>query len=96
VATLEERVSFLEGRAMEHSRTIDGIREAVTSLEQRMDRRFEMVDQRFAALEEKIDRRFAAVDQRFGALDQKLTRHFLWLVGIMVAAMAAMIVRVVP
>jgi len=87
VATFDERVSFLEGRVAEHSKMVNGLREAIASLELRMDHRF-------ASLEEKMDRRFVAVDQKLGALDQKLTRHFLWLAGIVVTGVAAMIVKV--
>ncbi|MBI3261873.1 MAG: hypothetical protein HYZ58_01835, partial [Acidobacteria bacterium] len=58
MATLEERVAFLEGRVVEHSGALDGVRGAVVSLEQRLDRRFE-------ALEQRMDRRFEGVEQRF-------------------------------
>jgi hypothetical protein len=65
---------------------INGILEAIVSLEERMDRRFELVDQRFVALEQKMDRRFAAIDQ-------KLSRYFLWLVGILLTTMVAVILK---
>ena len=38
------------------------------ALEQRMDRRFEAMDQRFEALEQRMDRRFEAVNARIDAL----------------------------
>ena len=99
VVPFDERVSFLEGRVAEHSKMVNSIRDVLVSFEQRMDRRFEMVDQRFTGLELKLDQRFATMeqkmDQRFGALDQKFTRYFLWLVGIVITAMAAMIVKAV-
>jgi uncharacterized coiled-coil protein SlyX len=98
VATLEERVAYLEGRMVEHSRTVDGIREALAALEQRMDRRFERVDRRF----EGVDRRFDALDQRIDALDRKLdhrtaalddkmSRQFTWVVGIQVTTLMAIV-----
>ena len=58
------------------------------ALEQRMDRRFEQMDQRFLALESKFD-------GRIDALDAKMSRQFTWLVGIVVTAMASMLVAVV-
>lgn len=58
MATLDERVAYLEGRVEEHARSVDGISEALASLEGRMDRRFEAVDRRFEALEEKMSRQF--------------------------------------
>jgi hypothetical protein len=71
VPTLDERVAYLEGRVEEHARNVDGVREALGSLEGRMDRRFEGVDARFASLEDKMDRRFEAVDVRFAAIDAR-------------------------
>ncbi len=53
---------------------IDGIRQAIVSLEERMDRRFAAIDQRFTAIDERfaaIDRRFAMIDQRFVGIDQR-------------------------
>ena len=85
--TIEERVAFLEGRVGEHSHMIDGIRAALVSLEQRMDRRFEALEQRFTALEDKIDRRFAA-------MDQQIARQFIWVVGVQVTTFAALVAAI--
>jgi uncharacterized coiled-coil protein SlyX len=105
VAGLEERVAFLEGRVVEHSHMLDGIREAIVHLEQRMDRRFELLEQRFASIDQRfsaIDQRFTAVDQRFSAvdrrldnLDAKMSRQFLWLVGIQVTTLVAIVAALV-
>lgn len=35
-----ERLAFLEGRVVEHSRQIDGIREAIDSLDGKVSRQF--------------------------------------------------------
>lgn len=88
---------------------LDGIREAIGSLESRldkrlqafedrMDRRFEQVDGRFAQIEQGMDRRFEQVDQRFQQVDQrmvsldaKVSRQFVWLVGLYVTTLIAMI-----
>ncbi|MBI1874929.1 MAG: hypothetical protein HYZ58_13625 [Acidobacteria bacterium] len=95
MATLEERVAFLEGRVVEHSGALDGVRGAVVSLEQRLDRRFEALEQRmdrrFEDLEQRMDRRFEDVDRRIDGLDTKLSRHFTWLVGIQVTMLVAMV-----
>lgn len=62
----------------EHARNVDGIRDALSSLEGRMDRRFEGVDARFTALEQKMDRRFEALDAnlnaRFALIEGQITR----------------------
>lgn len=84
MATLEERVAFLEGRVVEHSGALDGVRGAVASLEQRMDRRFEQLEQR-------MDRRFEDVDRRLDALDAKMSRQFTWLVGIQATTLVAIV-----
>jgi hypothetical protein len=38
------RLAFLEGTVGEHSHILNGIRDAMTSLEARMDRRFEQIE----------------------------------------------------
>jgi uncharacterized coiled-coil protein SlyX len=95
VATLEERVAFLEGRVVEHSGALDGVRGAIVSLEERIDRRFELLEQRLDRRFEGVDRRLdaldAKIDQRIDALDLKVSRQFTWLVGIQVTTLVAMV-----
>lgn len=106
MATLEERVAFLEGRVVEHSGALDGVRGAIVSLEQRIDRRFELfeqrmdrrfedVDRRLDALDAKIDQRIGELDrrldQRIEAVDMKMSRQFTWLVGIQVTTLVAIV-----
>ena len=54
MAVLEERVSFLEGRIVEQSNVLAGIREAVTSL----DRRVLHLDVKLDALDSKMSTQF--------------------------------------
>jgi len=105
---VDERVAHLEGHVSEQSHALVEIRDAVGSLERRVDARFEAVDRRFEAVDrrfEAVDRRFEAVDRRFDTverrldgLDEKLSRHFVWLVGIqlttLVAIVSALLARV--
>ena len=77
---LDERVAFLEGRVEEHSQMVNGIRDALTSLEARMDRRFEQ-------FETRVDQRFVQVEARIDALDGKVSRQFVWLVGLLVTTL---------
>ena len=79
MATVEERLAFVEGRVQEHSQMFAGLRETIGSLEQRMDRRFDHVDARFTVVEERLgglDRRIdalgAKLDQRIDSLDEKI------------------------
>jgi predicted nucleic acid-binding Zn-ribbon protein len=84
MTAIEERVAFLEGRMDEQSHRIDGIREAIASLEQRMDARFEA-----------IDRRFEMIEQKFTLLDAKIDNRFLWLVGTQVTTLVAIVAALV-
>jgi hypothetical protein len=73
-----ERVSALEGRTVEQGQAISGIREAIVSLETRLDRRLEAIDRRFEALDhrfEALDHRLDGMDHRFEGIDQRLTGH---------------------
>jgi hypothetical protein len=80
VPTVEERVAFLEGRVADHARGTDGIRDALARLDTRIDRRFE-----------GADRRAEAAERRIGGLDEKVTRYFVWMIGIQVITLVAMI-----
>jgi chromosome segregation ATPase len=75
MTAVEERLAFLEGRVTEHAQQIEGIREAIVSLERRLDARFEAIDRRFEAIDrrfEAIDRRFEVIDRRFEVIDRRL------------------------
>ena len=94
MATFADRVARAEARLQEQVGVTDGLRDAVASLDKRVDsldqrieRRFEAIDRRFEA----IDRRFEAVDRRFEALDAKISRQFLWLVGIQLTTLTAIV-----
>ena len=95
MSTVDERVAGLEGRVHEQSQMINGIREAIVSLEQRMARRFESLELRLTALDQKINAGLAAVNQRmdpgFAALDHKMDHRFAWLVGIQLTTTAAVV-----
>ena len=71
--TLEERVAYLEGQVSEQSHAQMEIRDAVRSLEHRVDVRFE------------------AVDRRIDSLDEKVSRQFVWMVGIQVTTLIAIV-----
>lgn len=79
MASLEERVAFLEGQVSEHTQTLIDIRDSIRQLESRVDVRFDAVDRRFGALDDKFDRRFGALedkfDRRFGELEDKFDRR---------------------
>jgi len=43
------------------------------------------------AFEERVDRRFEGTDRRIDALDGKMSRQFMWLVGLHVMTLTAII-----
>ena len=89
MATVDERVAFLEGRVNEQGQMITGIRDALVSFEQRMDRRFESLEQRLTALDRKVDAGFAAMNQKMDAGFAAQDHRFAWLVGIRLTTTAA-------
>lgn len=66
---------------------VNGIRDALVSLEARMDRRFEQIERRFAI----IDQRFVGIDQRLDSMEARMGRQFIWLVGLLVTMLIAII-----
>ena len=101
VAILEERMAFVEGRLVEQSRSMNDLRESIVSLERRMDHRFDGVDQRFVAidqrftgLERRMDQQFTALDQRISTLDARMANQFLWVVGLQITTIVAVLTAV--
>ena len=78
--TIEERVAYLEGKVDEHSRGFGEIRELIMHLSSRID-----------ALDQKVDRFREELAGRIEALDQKMSRQFIWLVGIQIMVLLAVI-----
>jgi hypothetical protein len=46
-------------------------------------------------LEQRMDARFESVDRRFDALDGKMSRQFMWLVGMHVTTLVAIVVALI-
>lgn len=92
--TLEERVAYLEGQVSEQSHAMLEVRDAVRHLELRLDARFEAVDRRFESIDhrfEAVDRRFDIVYRRIDGLDDKVSSQFIWLVGLQVTTLVAIV-----
>jgi hypothetical protein len=70
---------------------LDGIREAIGSLESRLDKRLQAFEDRMDRRFEQVDQRFEQVDRRLESLDAKVSRQFVWLVGLYVTTLVAMI-----
>ena len=80
MSTVEERLAYLEGRVEEHGRGMAGLGDAVVQFTHRLH-----------GLDLKIDRFREDLVGRIDDLDQKLSRHFLWLVGMQVTVLRAVI-----
>lgn len=94
MASIEERVAFVEGRLVEHSEMFSDLRAGLSSLgqridhlEQRIDRRFEQMDARFA----QIDARFLQVEARLDRLGGDLSKNFRWIVGIQITTLLTVV-----
>ena len=81
---LEERVAAVESAVQEHSAMMAGIRDAMVSLEARVDRRLE-------SMEARMDRRFETMDRRIDDVDAKMSRQFMWMVGLQATTLAAVV-----
>ena len=87
VTTVEERLTVVEHKVAENARQIGGLHEAIAELGERMDRRFESMEQRFDQRFEAMERRFESVDRRFESMEQRFDQRFLWLTGTLAASM---------
>ena len=52
---------------------------------------FDGMQAQIRTFEERVDRRFEGVDRRIDALDAKMSRQFMWLVGLHVMTLTAII-----
>lgn len=105
MASLDERVAYLERRMEVHTAIMVDLRGSVRALRtemhqrlERLEQRFERVDQRFDLLDQKfglMDQKFGLIDQKFDGkldrLDQKIDRHFMWLIGMFATLLLALV-----
>lgn len=47
------------------------------AMQEQMDQRFTAIDRRFTAMQEQVDHRFMAVDQRFTAIQEQMDQRFI-------------------
>ena len=80
MATLEERVAYLEGRGEDH---------ATAATELRLDVREFRVEVR--DLRGEMNRRFEHVEGRFDRLETRFDTRFMWMIGFQFATLMAVI-----
>ncbi len=103
--TIEERVAYLEGKDEKHSHAFESLKDMmihldsrINALDAKVDRRIDALEGRINAfngristLEGRINALDEKVDRRIDALDAKLSKYFLWLFGIQVSILLAII-----
>ena len=103
--SLEERVSYLEGRLQEQGQKLDGIDRLdsrIGGLDAKLDAKIARLDAKISALDAKLDAQIARLNARIDAhanrldvridgLDAKISRQFTWLAGMQVATLLAIV-----
>lgn len=77
MGTQQERVAHIEGQMVEQSQTFLDIRADIRHLGQRLDQRMDRVEQRMDGLHD--------------GLHDKMSRHFIWIVGILLTTLVAIL-----
>ncbi|RKZ19894.1 hypothetical protein DRQ18_07290 [bacterium] len=98
VLSLEERVSRLEGWKESEERLVNGIRqdlhdlkERITHLEERMNERFLLVESRINHLEQEVNERINHLEERMTNLERKVDTYFRWMVGFQFTILLAIV-----
>jgi len=87
MATLEERVVYLEGRGQEQAVQIAEVRADIRDVRADIrDVRTELRDFRV-----EVNRRFEDVDGRFDRLETRFDTRFMWMIGFQFATLMAVI-----
>ena len=60
-----------------------------------LSQRLSSVEGAVRHLEQRMDARFEAVDRRFDTLDGRMSRQFMWLVGIQITTLVAVVVALI-
>lgn len=90
MATVDERIAYIEGQMAEQAHTFLAIRDALKGIDQTIDRvehHIDRVEHRIDRVEQRIDR----LEHRIDGLDDKMSRQFLWLVGIQITTLVAVV-----
>ncbi len=80
MTTLDERVAYLEDKVAEHSNGFGEIRDSIRQVDQKLDRLFASLTDRIVGVDQKVDR-----------LDDKMSGQFLWILGVQVAVLIAVV-----
>jgi tetrahydromethanopterin S-methyltransferase subunit G len=89
--SLEERVANLEGRIEGFGERFDHLERRIEAVDQKVDRFRGELAARIDSLDQKVDRFRGELAARIDSLDQKISRQFIWLVGIQLAVLLAVV-----
>jgi hypothetical protein len=86
------RLDVLEGRVEEQSKNWTMLYGEIRRLDQKIELKIDRLRGDLLARIDAVDRRLdEKFDGKFNALNDKIDRHFIWLVGIQIAALVAII-----
>jgi hypothetical protein len=88
MATLEERVGHLEGRMQDLPQAISNLGNDVARLDAKLSDSVIRLDTKIA---DGLDRLDAKISDSVARLDDKMSRQFIWLVGMLVTVLAAVV-----
>jgi uncharacterized coiled-coil protein SlyX len=96
--SLEERVSFFEGRVSDQSDVLKEIRQSLVHLDQKVDRfrdelggRINALDQRVSGRLEELGQRIDSIDGKIDHVSDRLGQRILWLFGVQVTVLVVVI-----
>lgn len=88
MAALGERVGQLEGRMQEQSQGISELKDSVARLDAKLTDSVVRLDAKISDTEARLD---AKISDGVARLDDKMSRQFVWLVGMLVTVLAAVV-----
>lgn len=84
MAVGSERIAYVEGQVNELSLRLSGVEGSILRLEQAVNARCDALDRQVETLRQRTD-------VRFDTLDDKIARQFLWIVGIQITTLVAVV-----
>lgn len=88
MATLEERVAYLEGRLEDHASTVIDVRTGLSNLDVKIESVESKLTAKIESVESRLTTRIDGVENRLTA---KIDRQFTWLVGIEITVLLALV-----
>jgi uncharacterized coiled-coil protein SlyX len=89
MASVEERLAYLEGKVDEQARGTGELRDAVRHLDHRLEQFRTELSARIDALDQKVDRFRDELSARIDRLEHRTSTHFMWLVGLQITVLVA-------